>query len=374
MLASGHAYRCYCTEAEVQAMREKATAEGRKPMYDRRCRNLTEVKNAPFVVRFKTPLEGEVVIEDLIKGAVRVDVKEIDDFIILRTNNTPTYNFTVVVDDVDMKITHVIRAEEHLNNTPKQMLLIQALGLPVPRYGHLPLVLAPDKTKLSKRHGAVGVTEYRREGYLSEAMVNYLIRLGWSHGDQEIFSYTELVEKFDLDGIGSSGSVFDRAKLDWYNAHYIKQKAPADLVRMIHEIYNVDLSSLLDSPSGEKLFRALTERAVKLTDFVHGTTWLLKDQVEIDSHSRETVLKTTKPQAIAGLREALGALPDAEFKSERIGPLFKETATKLGLKMPDVAKPARLLLTGTLASPDIGLVVESLGKARVLERLARFSQ
>ena len=363
------AYRCYCTSEEVEAMRVKATSEGKKPQYDRRCRDLKETKPAPFCVRFKAPLTGEVLIPDLIKGEVRVNCEEIDDFVILRTNNTPTYNFTVVVDDVEMGITHVVRGEEHLNNTPKQMLLIKALGERVPLYAHVPLILAPDRTKLSKRHGAAGVTEFKREGYLREAMVNYLVRLGWSHGDQETFTPDELSKIFDLTGCGSSGSIFDRAKLDWYNAHYIKHKSPAELVSLVKEQLNEDLSSLLKTPSGEKLLLALRERAVRLTDFVLQTRWFFKDSIAFDPTSVETVLKVARPGAIDALIEALGQLSDVDFVSEKIGPLFKETAAKIGAKMPDLAKPARVLLTGSLASPDIGLVVEALGKKRALERL-----
>lgn len=367
LLERNEAYRCYCTPAEVDAMRAEAQAKGQKPMYNRKCRDLKTPQDKPFVIRFKTPLSGEVLIKDGIKGDVRFDVKEIDDFVILRTNNTPIYNLTVIVDDIDMKITHVVRAEEHLNNTPKQFLLMKALGWTPPQYAHVPLILAPDKTKLSKRHGAVSVTQYRDEGYLREAMMSYLARLGWGHGDQELFTEEELKKFFDLSGCGTAGSVFDRTKLDWVNAQFIKQMVPEELVKRIREVFKVDLSALLSSASGQKLFKALSERAVRLDDFIKGSQWFLSDDFPKDATSVETILKSANPQGLAKLQDCLGQI--ADWKAEHIGPKFKEAALAVGLKMPDVAKPARLLLTGTLASPDIGLVCEVLGKEKTLQRL-----
>ncbi len=369
LLDGGKAYRCFCTAAEIDVMRAEATAAGKKPQYNRKCRERKDEGAGPFVIRFKTPLSGEVIIQDGIKGEVRFANQECDDFVILRSNNTPIYNLTVVVDDIDMKITDVIRAEEHLNNTPKQFLLMEALGFTPPRYAHVPLVLAPDKTKLSKRHGAVAVSQFCEEGYLPEAMVSYLSRLGWSHGDQETFTFDELIKFFDLANCGTSGSVFDRAKLDWVNAHFIKQKSPQEIGKLVMELYKVDLGPMLATASGAKLMKALTERAIRLKDFVNGTHWYFTDQIEKDPHLVETVLKVANPEAMPALATAIEGLGDADWTSEKIGSLFKETATKLGLKMPDLAKPARVLLTGPLASPDIGLVVEVLGKERALKRL-----
>lgn len=378
------AYRCTCSIEEVEAMRKRAEAEGRKPMYDRTCRErkiqegprgpkgeLRTADGKPFVVRFKTPLDGEVVVKDLIHGDVPFANKECDDFVILRSNDTPTYNFTVVVDDIDMKITHVVRGDDHLSNTPKQILLMQAFGWKPPEYGHVPLILAPDKTKLSKRHGAVAVSQFREEGYLPEAMVNCLVRLGWSHGDQEIFSAEELTKLFSLEGCGKSGAVFDRTKLDSLNAHYIKQKRPEELVGLVKANHGLDLTALLTRPGGLKLLKALQERAVRLTDFVSGASWYVKEDFARDAASLEAVRKDLKPGAVDALRAKLQSMPEGDFVSEKIGPAFKEAAATFGGKMPDVAKPARVLLTGTLQSPDIGVVVESLGKARTLERLAK---
>ncbi|MBS1985110.1 MAG: glutamate--tRNA ligase [Bdellovibrionales bacterium] len=370
LLEAGHAYRCTCTTEELTEMRAVAEAAGRKPMYDRRCRDKKSIEaGKPFVVRFKTPLAGEVVVKDLIRGDVHFANEECDDFIILRSNDTPTYNFTVVVDDIDMRISHVIRGDDHLSNTPKQILIMQALGWTPPAFAHVPMILAPDKTKLSKRHGAVAVSQFRTEGYLPEAMVNTLVRLGWSKGDQEIFSYTELAASFDLDACGVSGSVFDRSKLDSLNAHYLRQRSPESLAAILKQDFQFDVSALLASPGGLKLFLALRERAVRLPDLIAGTKWYFTDTVERDPASVAAALTEVKAGAVETLTELLRALPDADFVAEKIAPLFKEAAAKIGGKMPDVAKPARVLLTGTLQSPDIGLVVEALGKTRTLARL-----
>jgi len=374
LVKKGHAYKCFCTETEVDQMRAKATAEGKKPSYDRRCRERTDSPDLPFCIRFKTPLSGEVLIQDFIKGEVKIDVKEIDDFVILRSNNTPIYNLTVVVDDIEMGITHVIRGEEHLNNTPKQILLMEASGYKRPLFAHLPLILAPDKSKLSKRHGAVGVSQYKKQGYLKEALINYLAKLGWGHGDQEIFSIEELIKVFDMKGCQASGAVFDTVKLDWFNAQYIKKKSPQELVLLIKESLGVDLKTILNSPSGEKLFLALRERAVRLPDFILGTSWYLSEAIEIDSLVIEQILKPRKAGAVEALSEDLAKLSTADFVSEKIAHTFKETAKRLELKMPDIEKPARVLLTGTLASPDIGLVCEALGRDKVLQRLGHISK
>jgi len=371
LLQKQKAYRCYCSPEALAQMRKDAEAAGKKPKYDGRCRNRTEPGEGPSVVRFKTPLTGDVVIQDAIKGEVRVNVQELDDFIILRSNDTPIYNFTVVVDDVDMKITHVIRAEEHLNNTPRQVLLMEALGWTPPQYAHVPLVLAPDKTKLSKRHGAVAVSDYRKQGYLKEALVSYLVRLGWGKGDQELFTSDELEKEFDLSGCGASGSVFDVKKLDWVNAQFIARKDPRELVSEIKDLYGTDLSPLLATEVGVKLFRAIAQRAVRLKDFVEQTPWALSDDFPKDEKAVETIVKTAKPEALAALRAELALIEaDGGWKAENLAPAFKRAAEKVGLKMPDVAKPARILLTGTLASPDIGLVTEFLGPERTRQRLA----
>jgi glutamyl-tRNA synthetase len=371
LVDQGQAYRCYCTNDEVEAMRAKAQAAGLKPAYDRRCRERKDAPSLPFCVRFKTPLTGKVDIQDAIKGDVSVNVEELDDFVILRTNNTPIYNLTVVVDDVDMQITHIIRGEEHLNNTPKQILLIEALGYKRPLYAHLPLILAPDKSKLSKRHGAVGVSQYKKDGYLPEALFNYLAKLGWSHKDQEIFTRDELTKLFDMSGCQTSGAVFDRVKLDWYNGQYIRAKNNDLLCADIKECTGVDLNPLLAQAAGLKLFAAIKERAVRLPDFVSQTKWYFDSQVVYDQKSVDEVLKLRKPQVIESLVASLEKISDSDFKAEIIAARFKELLDLQKIKMPDVAKPARVLLTGSANSPDIALVCEALGRAKVLARLSQ---
>jgi len=373
LLASGRAYKCWATPEEIDEMRAKAEAEGRKPMYDRRYRDHTGAdKDLPFVIRFKTPLDGTTVVKDLIKGDVSFDNKEIDDFIILRSNDTPTYNFTVVVDDVEMGITQVIRGDDHLNNTPKQILVMEALGMALPAFAHVPMILGPDKAKLSKRHGAVAVTNYRDEGYLPEAMLNALVRLGWSHGDQEIFSREDLSSMFDLQHCGSSPSVFDRAKLDHLNNHYIRQKSLEELNDLLKSTYNQDLGMLLKTDSSRKLFEALRERAVRMTDFESMVKWYLGDAFERDESSLKENMDALKAlpsgaEAMNKLCESLNALP--EFTAETAFGALKETAKSLGLKIPQIAKPVRILLTGNMASPDLGIVMESLGKEKCVKRL-----
>lgn len=367
MIADGTAYKCWATAEEIEEMRQKAQAEGKKPMYDRRFRDFKGTEpSGPFVVRFKTPLTGTTVVKDLIKGDVTFANEEIDDFVILRSNDAPTYNFTVVVDDVEMGITQVIRGDDHLNNTPKQILLMQALGMKVPQYAHVPMILGPDKQKLSKRHGAVAVTNYREEGYLPEAMLNALVRLGWAKGDQEIFSKEELAKIFSLDGCGSSPSVFDRAKLDHLNNHYIRQKSLEDLAALLRSTYALDLSKLLETESSRKLFEALRERAIRMTDFKALSGWYVSDEFTRDEASAKE-LETASKEALAALASKWEAL--GEFSGAKAFEALKETATSLKLKIPQIAKPVRVLLTGTVASPDLGIVLEALGKERALKRL-----
>ncbi|WP_456431621.1 glutamate--tRNA ligase, partial [Thermosulfuriphilus sp.] len=233
LVAEGKAYWCRCSPEELEAKREKALAEGRKPKYDGACRDLGLGPGPGRVVRFRIPPTGSTVVEDLIRGPVAFDHQELDDFIILRSDGIPTYHFAVVIDDMTMGITHVIRGDDHLNNTPKHILLFEALGASVPRFAHVPMILGPDRTRLSKRHGAMSVLAYREAGYLPQALINYLVRLGWSYGDQEIFSLEELIEKFSLENIGRSAAVFNPDKLLWLNAHYIKEESVESLARLV---------------------------------------------------------------------------------------------------------------------------------------------
>lgn len=375
LLEKGQAYKCWATTEELDEMRTLAESEGRKPMYDRRYRDYKGPDLAsPFVVRFKTPLQGQTIVNDLIKGDVTFQNEEIDDFVILRSNNAPTYNFTVVVDDVEMGVTQVIRGDDHLNNTPKQILMMLALGMKLPKYAHVPMILGPDKSKLSKRHGAVAVSQYRSEGYLPEAMLNALVRLGWSHGDQEIFTKEVLSDIFDIQSCGSSPSVFDRAKLDHLNNHYIRQKSLEELSELLKSVYGFDVSEMLKTESSRKLFEALKERVVRMTDFKPMSSWFLGENFEKDTvvlkESMDQLLALPKGnQAIEELKKRWKSL--SSFNSESAFGALKEVAKELGLKIPQLAKPVRVLLTGSLASPDLGIVLEALGCDRCVKRLTQ---
>ncbi len=369
LLASGKAYKCYCSQEDLESMRKSAEQRGEKPMYDRRCRSLTASKDAPFVLRFKTPLEGRTMVRDLIKGDVDFDNREIDDFIILRSNDTPTYNFTVVVDDIEMAVSHVIRGDDHLNNTPKQIMLMEAFAYELPDFAHVPMILGPDKVKLSKRHGAVAVSQYKEEGYLPEALVNHLIRLGWSHGDQELFSRDDLVSFFDLDHCGKSPSVFEVSKLDWINNQHLQKKPEAELVDLAAELYGLDLSPFMVSDSTKKLLRAFRERTQRLSEWKESMTWFLADSYPRDPNAEKENLSGFSSQLRSELFSVLSEIDSSAFTAEACFGALKSFAVSKGIKIPQVAKPVRVLLTGTLASPDLGLCMEALGRDRVLKRL-----
>jgi len=376
LLERGRAYKCTCTAEEVDAMRKLAESQGRKPMYDRRCRDKKDLDpSKPFCVRFAAPLEGETVINDLIKGRVAVQNTEVDDFVILRTNNIPTYNFVVVVDDVDMNISHVIRAEEHLNNGFKQMMMIEALGFTPPQYAHIPLVLAPDKTKLSKRHGAVGVTQYKRDGFLAKALLNYLAKLGWGEkaSDRELYQKEDLIKAFDLASCHASGAVFDATKLSWFNAQYLKELNEEQIVAKIKEHLDIDLSSLLATAGKKRLLLALRERANNLKDFTHAEAWLKAGAPQYDQNCIDTVLKTRKAGVVESFAQALEAVSESEFVADTLALFIKEQVAKLGVKMPEIGKPLRVLLTGNLAGPDLGILMGALGKDETLARIKAVS-
>ncbi len=377
LVAKGSAYRCYCTETEVDEMRKKAESLGQKPMYDRRCRNLKSgERTGPFCVRIKSPLEGEILIDDAIKGEVRVAASELDDFVILRTNDTPTYNLTVVVDDFEMGITHVVRGEEHLNNTPKQLILFRAAGFTPPQYAHIPLILAPDKTKLSKRHGAVAVSQFKEEGYLAEALVNYLAKLGWSHGNDEIFTAQELIKIFSMEGFGKSGSVFDKTKLDWFNAHYLKKLSVSELCLKVKEITKVDLTALTQKPGGQKLLEAVRDRAHRINEIPPQLSWALLADGQMptrDPEAEKTILSVANKDFILKFLYKLTELEKSgKWNSVEIAASIKIHCQEFNLKMPDLAKPLRVLLTGSPMSPDISLVLEVLGLRAIRERISNF--
>jgi glutamyl-tRNA synthetase len=370
LLAEGKAYRCYCTSDEVDAKRQAALAGGRKPAYDGTCRDLPPDAGAgrPYTVRFRAPKEGETVIDDIVKGRVVFQNAELDDLIILRTDGTPTYNFCVVVDDVDMRITHVLRGDDHLANTPRQILLYQALGAALPAFGHVPLILGPDKARLSKRHGAMAVTAYRDLGFLPDAACNYLVRLGWSHGDQELFSRAELIEKFNLESIGKSAGVFDYEKMLWVNSQYLRALAPAEVTAAARPfIERAGLPVPGDDAWLAKALATLQERAKTLVDLVEQAHFYLSDHIALDPAAAKKLLTPEIAPALQSLRETLAALD--EWTVASLQRAFEAVLARHDLKLGKLAQPVRVAVTGTTASPGIFEVLEILGRERTLTRL-----
>lgn len=373
MLAQGLAYYCYTSPSELDAMREAQRASGEKPRYDGRWRPefgkvLPEppVETMP-VVRFKNPAKGVVAWVDLVKGLIEFDNEELDDLIIARADGTPTYNFCVVVDDWDMGITHVIRGDDHVNNTPRQINILKALGANVPQYAHLSMILGDDGQKLSKRHGAVSVMQYDEEGYLPEAVINYLARLGWSHGDDEIFSVEQFCAWFDLDHITPSAAQFNTEKLNWLNQHYLKQADNARLVALIRPRLEARGILVGAVPALEAIITLYKERVATLNE--------LADAAEvfyIDLHPNQELLNAQlSAEAIPALHELAERLKDVAWEAAAIGAAIKEIVSKYGLKMPKLAMPLRVMLTGQTQTPSVDAVLMLFSREVVLARIAR---
>lgn len=374
LLESGHAYWCVCKAEELEARRKEAEAKGLSPRYDGRCRSLG-ITNPPedAALRFKAPQEGQTVIEDLIKGQIVFDNNVLDDLIILRSNGYPTYNFSVVVDDGLMRITHVVRGDDHLTNTPRQVPIFTALGFPVPCFGHLPMILGSDKARLSKRHGATSIIAYKEMGYLPEAMVNYLVRLGWSHGDQELFSRRELIEKFSWDHVQKSPAVFNPDKLLWLNAEYIKT-SPAD------QVVQVLIPLLEQAGLGEEVRASTAEWLAQLVVLVKERTKTLVDMVEwvrpyfgqiptFDEAAAKKFLTAEIAPLLGKLVERFDRFPS--FSKQEWEESFKQLVEEEGIKMGQLAQPVRVALTGRTASPGLFEVMEVLGRERTLLRLRK---
>jgi glutamyl-tRNA synthetase len=372
LFEQGHAYWCVCTAEELEARRKEAQAKGLQPKYDGRCRALGIASpTGEAALRFKAPQEGQTVIDDLIKGEVTFDNSVLDDLIILRSNGYPTYNFSVVVDDALMGMTHVIRGDDHLTNTPRQIPIFRALGYAVPRFGHLPMILGADKARLSKRHGATSVLAYRDMGYLPEAIINYLVRLGWSYGDQEVFSVTELVEKFSFDHVQKSSAVFNPDKLLWMNAHYIRHNDPKRVAELLQPFLDqIGLGSEAGSmPEGwmEKLVIALRERAQTLVELATAAAPYVQREVTMDESAAKKYLTPAIAPALELLVKRIEAL--SGFTKSVLEDAFKEVLTAQGLKMGELAQPVRVALTGRTASPGIFDVLDLLGRERAIARL-----
>jgi glutamyl-tRNA synthetase len=370
LLAEGKAYHCYCTREELETMRAVALSEGRKPRYDGRCRNGAPPRDGVVpAVRFKNPQDGEVVVDDLVKGRIVFDNAELDDLVIRRSDGAATYNFAVVVDDSDMRITHVIRGDDHVNNTPRQINLFRALGLDPPAYGHLPMIHGPDGAKLSKRHGAVNMLDYREMGFLPEALLNYLLRLGWSHGDQEIFSVPEMIDLFDLTHVSRSAANFDPQKLLWVNQQHM-MKVPADrLGALLGEFLERRGVRLTDGPPLPIVAAALRERSQTLVEMADRALYYYKEYEHFDAQAAATHLNSSTRPVLTALRTAFAALSEwSELSSEEA---VKGTAAKLDLKLGKVAQPLRVALTGQTASPGIGTTLMLVGQERTLRRIER---
>lgn len=369
LMKEGKAYRCYCTAEELETKRQTMLAAGQKPKYDGKCRDRKDQPEGPYTIRLRSPLTGTTAIDDICRGHIEFENKELDDLIIARSDGTPTYNFTVVVDDVTMNITHVIRGDDHLNNTPRQVLIYQAFGYPVPVFAHLPMIFGADKKKLSKRHGATSVIEYEAMGYLPEAMVNYLARLGWSYKDQEIFTLQEMIEKFDLNVVGRSPSVFDTEKLGWVNAQHLAKLSDEKVAEMtIPFLHSMGLA-VTDIKYAAKAIASERERGRTLKELAEISAFYFRDHIDHDQSSATKWLNEKGKDILKKLRDGLSKLED--FSEPAIAKVFEVVLAETGLKMVDVAQPCRVAMTGTTVSPGIHLVLSILGKKRVLERLDR---
>jgi glutamyl-tRNA synthetase len=361
------AYYCTCSPEDLEAMRRKATAVGGKPKYDGTCRNkrLPETKGA--VVRFKAPLSGTTVVDDVIKGSIVFQNEELDDFILCRSDGIPTYNFAVVIDDITMQVNTVIRGDDHVMNTPKQILIYHALSCPLPIFGHVPMVLGKDKSRFSKRHGAVSVSAYRDQGYLPEAMLNYLVRLGWSHGDQEFFTRRELIEVFDLAHIGRSAGVFDPEKLLALNAEHIRATPPEDLVEPLKPFLKRHGVEVADSALLQKVVGTLHARSKTLEEMAASALFYFADQVDYEEKAAKKFLNPASAESLQLMIKEFEKLE--EFSEESLENAFKAVAERTGLKLGQIAQPVRVALTGKTASPGIFEVSAILGRDKVISRL-----
>ncbi len=371
MLAEGTAYHCYCTPEELDAMREAQRARGEKPRYDGRWRP-EPGKTLPAVpagmkpvVRFRNPLDGDVTWNDMVKGPITISNRELDDLIICRPDGTPTYNFCVVVDDWDMEISHVLRGDDHVNNTPRQINILRALGAELPQYGHVPMILGPDGDKLSKRHGAVSVMQYQEGGYLPDAMVNYLARLGWSHGDDELFDRDQLIAWFDGAHLARSPAQWDAAKLNWVNAHVIKNTSDAELAPLVAQQFAARGIAPATGPALEALCALFKDRCATLVELAD---WLGMYFVEVSPREEDLAQHVTDAVRPA-LRALRDRLAEIDWDKGTIALSIKETLASHGLKMPQIAHALRVLVCGRVQTPSIDAVLALFPRETVLRRL-----
>lgn len=370
LISEDKAYPCFCSKERLEEVREQQKANKEKPRYDGKCRGLSAEQidlSQDHVIRFKNPQEGEVTFKDVVKGSITIANKELDDLIIARTDGSPTYNFTVVIDDMDMGITQVIRGDDHINNTPRQINIFKALGAPIPEYGHVPMILGDDGKKLSKRHGAVSVMQYRDDGYLPEAVLNYLVRLGWSYGDQEVFSVDDMVRLFDVNAINKAPSAFNTQKLNWLNQQYVKS-LPFETLQP-HLDWHIQQAGieLTKGPDIAELIPEFAERAQTLKDLVIAITPYYSDFKEFDEKAAKKHLRGVADEPLKLVAQKLSNL--TEWQPEAIHQVIDETAQELEVGMGKVGMPLRVAVTGAGMSPSLDITLKWIGKERSLERI-----
>jgi glutamyl-tRNA synthetase len=367
LIKAKHAYYCTCSPEQLESMRAKAMAAGEKPKYDGTCRDKDLPKSENTVVRFKAPMTGTTLLEDVIKGNIAFQNEEQDDFIIARSDGSPTYNFVVVVDDITMQINTIIRGDDHVMNTPKQILLYQALGAPLPVFGHVPMVLGNDRSRLSKRHGATSVTAYRDMGFLPEAVLNYLVRLGWSHGDQEFFTRDELIEIFNLKNIGRAAGIFDLEKLTALNADHIQATSPETLADLLVPFLEKSGIQTKSDAFLVKVVKTLVQRSKTLEDMAAAASFYFADTIVYEEKAARKFLKAAAREPLQFLIDALGAIE--VFTEENLEKAFMSVMEKTALKLGKIAQPVRVALTGKTASPGIFEITEIIGREKVIQRL-----
>lgn len=367
LLQKGHAYRCNCSKERLEQLREQQMARKEKPRYDGHCRHLDIPRDQPHVIRFKNPTDGVVVVNDLIRGRIPFANAELDDLVIRRTDGAPTYNLSVVVDDHDMDISHVIRGDDHINNTPRQINMLKSLGWQVPEYAHVPMILGEDGSRLSKRHGAVSVTQFKDAGFLPEALLNYLVRLGWSHGDQEIFSLGEMVQLFDIDAVNRAAASFNTEKLTWINQQYIKSSDPLRIAHLVSTHLGALGIDPSDGPELVEVVLAQRERASTLVELAEISAFYYRDFDSYESKAAAKHLKAAAIPVLEKVQELLGMLDD--WCRESIHAALEATVTELGIGFGKLGMPLRLAVTGGAPSPDLDLTLQLVGPVACERRI-----
>ena len=367
LLGKGLAYRCSCPKERLEALREGQLERKEKPRYDEHCRGTLVDAGEPHVIRFRNPNEGSVIVDDMVRGKIVFRNDELDDLIIRRTDGSPTYNLTVVVDDLDMGITDVIRGDDHVNNTPRQINILRALDKEPPRYAHVPMILGDDGARLSKRHGAISVMEYRNQGILPEALLNYLVRLGWSHGDDELFTLDEMVELFDIGDVNRAASAFNTEKLLWINQHYIKQDDPARIARLLSPLMGELGIDPAEGPDLVEVARQQQERAKTLVEMAEISAFFYRDFDEFEQKAAKKHLKAAALEPLQQVRERLATLD--EWDAEKLHQVVIAVAESLGLNMGKVAQPLRVAVAGRAASPGIDVTLQLTGREACLRRI-----